>query len=403
MDRRFWNVLAANAASNLGDGLYQFALPLLALGLTRSPTLIAGVTLALTLAWLVFGLHAGSLVDRLDRRHVLVTVSVLRAGVLASITALVLADALTIPVVYLAAFVLGIGETLADTSLSALVPSVVSADRLESANGRIAAGQTVMNSFVGPPLGGALIAAGAGVVTAVATGLFGLTALALALVRGTFHAQVGGPPIGPAPEPVGRRVTEGLRFMWRSSVLRRLTLFTAAMNIWWAVWTAVFVVYAVAPGPMGLDPVGLGLLVTAMSLGGLVGSLAAGRLRRAVGIRNALLFDLVGTILLVGAPAITTSPVLIGAALTVAGFGGGSWVVLVSSIRQRLTPNALLGRVYSASRTISWGILPIGAALGGLGAELFGIQQLFALGAIASVVTLILFLWFVWRDGLEGA
>lgn len=155
---RFARLWTANAFSNLGDGLYQVALALLALELTRSPSLVSGVTLMLTLAWPVFGLHAGSIVDRFDRRHVLLGVGALRMATLGALTVALATGVLTPPMLYLAALVLGVGETLADTGLVALVPSTVERDRLDWANGRFTAGQTVTNMFLGPPLAGGWLA-----------------------------------------------------------------------------------------------------------------------------------------------------------------------------------------------------------------------------------------------------
>jgi MFS family permease len=129
-----------------------------------------------------------------------------------------------------------------------------------------------------------------------------------------------------------------------------------------------------------------------MSIGGIVGSLWASRISRVIGVKNALLIDLVGTALLLGVPALTTNPWLVAVANVAAGTGTGIWVVLVSSIRQRITPDALLGRVYSASRLISWGVLPVGAAASGIAAELVGIQTVFAVGGAVSVVLLVVFM-----------
>jgi MFS family permease len=382
----FWRLWTASSLSNLGDGLYQFALPLLALELTRSPSLIAGVTLMLTLAWPVFGLHAGSVVDRFDRRNVLLGVSGLRVVTLGLLTVAIASGQLTLVMLYLAALILGIGETLADTALTALVPATVEPDRLDWANGRITAGQTITNSFVGPPLAGALLAIGPGLVAATATSLYGLAAASLATLTGT--RRTASSATGPRPT---WGVTDGFRFLWRTSTIRRLTLFTAAMNVWWATYYTLIVLFAVAPGPLGLTPAAYGVLIVAMSVGGIVGSLWAARISRAIGVRNALLIDLVGTILLLGAPAFTTNVWLVAGANVAAGVGTGVWVVLVSSIRQRLTPDELLGRVYSASRLISWGVLPLGAAASGIAAELVGIQAAFAVGALVSAGLLVTF------------
>lgn len=389
-DRRpgvFWRLWAASSLSNLGDGLYQFALPLLALEITRSPSLVSGVTLMLTLAWPVFGLHAGSVVDRFDRQSILLLVSIMRVAALGLLTVAIVGGGLTLPMLYLAALVLGIGETLADTALTSLVPATVGADRLEWANGRITAGQTITNSFLGPPLAGGLLGIGAGLVTGVATSLYALAAVILATMSGT--GRVPNDSVQ-ARTPWG--VTEGFRFLWRNPTLRRLTLFTAAMNVWWATFYALFVLFAVTPGPLGLTPAALGALIVAMSIGGIIGSLWASRISSMIGAKSALLVDLVGTTLLIGVPALTANPWLVAVAMTAAGFGSGIWVVLVASIRQRLTPDPLLGRAYSASRLISWGVLPIAAAAAGVAAELIGIQTVFAIGGLVSVGLLVAFL-----------
>ena len=395
----FWRLWTATATSNLGDGLYQFALPLIALEITRSPSLVSGVTLMLTLAWPVFGLHAGSIVDRFDRRAILLAVSVLRLATLGLLTAAILSDVLSLPMLYLAALVLGIGETLADTALTALVPAAVAPDRLDWANGRITAGQTVANTFVGPPLAGVLLGVGSGLVTGVATALYGLAAVGIASLPGTRRTRgtANGPP--PAQAPWG--VTDGFRFLWRTATIRRLTLFTAAMNVWWSTWVALFVLFAVAPGPLGLTPSAYGALLVAMAIGGIAGSMWAGRIAAVIGVKNALLLDLVGTGLLVGIPALTTDPWLVAAANVAAGTGAAIWIVLVSSIRQRLTPAPLLGRLYSASRLISWGVLPFGAAVGGLAAEVVGIRTVFAFGGLASIALLGAFLVLVSDRELE--
>jgi MFS family permease len=208
----FWRLWTANAFSNLGDGLYQFALPLIALDITRSPSLVSGVMLMLTISWPVFGLHAGSIVDRFDRRTILVAVSVGRLATLAALTVAITNDGLTLPMLYVAALVLGIGETLADTALTALVPATVDSNRLDWANGRITAGQTVANAFIGPPLAGGLLSIGAGMVTAVATSLYGLAAVALATLGGTRKPLAPGHTSARAPWGV----TDGFRFLWRT-------------------------------------------------------------------------------------------------------------------------------------------------------------------------------------------
>lgn len=382
---RLWT---ANAFSNLGDGLYQFALPLLALELTRSPSLVSGVTLMLTLAWPLFGLHAGTIVDRFDRRNVLLAVGALRMVTLGALTVALATGTLTLPMLYLAALTLGVGETLADTGLVALVPSTVERDRLDWANGRITAGQTVTNSFLGPPLAGGLLAIGSAVLTGVATCVYALAAVVLATLGGT-----GASPADRQRADAGsdRGLTAGFRFLWSNHTIRKLTLLTAGLNVWWAAWYGLFALHAVAPGPLGLEPPAYGAMLVAMAGGGIVGSLLAGPVSRRLGLKTTLAFDFVGTTLLVGVPAITADPLLVTAGNVVAGTGSAMWIVLVGSIRQRLTPDALLGRLYSASRLVGVGVLPIGAGLGGLAAEVAGIETVFGAGALVSIALLVVY------------
>jgi MFS family permease len=291
---------------------------------------------------------------------------------------------------YVAVLLLGIGETLVDTALTSIVPSVVSKDRLTWANARLTAAQAVTNTFVGPPLAGYLAGLGFAIATGSSTLMYLMAGFALILMRGSFrvpsqeNTQTG--------KDFWRHVTEGLRFLWRDRLIRDLTLFTASMNLFWSGWGALIVLYAVRPGPMGLSEFEYGIFLTAMAIGGLLGSSLCERLQKSLGTRNALALDFVGTILLVGVPALTTNPFAVGAAAFFAGMGATIWVILVSSIRQRLVPGELLGRVYSASRFVSWGIGPLGAMLAGFVAEIWGIRTMFAIGGITSIGLLVLFL-----------
>jgi hypothetical protein len=268
------------------------------------------------------------------------------------------------------------------------------------ANARITAAQTVTNTFIAPPLAGYLAGLGFALATGSSTLMYLMAGLALLLMRGTFH-------VSPEADTQNKQqfwqhVTEGLRFLWKDRLIRDLTLFTGSMNLFWSGWGALIVLYAVRPGPMGLSEFEYGIFLTAMAIGGLLGSAVCERLQKALGTRNALALDFIGTILLVGVPALTTNPFAVGAAAFFAGMGATVWVILVASIRQRLVPGELLGRVYSASRFVSWGIGPIGALLAGFVAEIWGIRTMFAIGGIVSIGLLLLFLSLISPRLLEG-
>ena len=227
-----------------------------------------------------------------------------------------------------------------------------------------------------------------------------MAGFALILMRGTFHVTSEREPQN--NQQFWQHVTEGLRFLWKDRIIRDLTLFTASMNLFWSGWGALIVLYAVRPGPMGLSEFEYGVFLTAMAIGGLLGSVICERIQKFLGTRNALALDFIGTILLVGVPALTTNPFAVGAATFFAGLGATVWIILVASIRQRLVPDELLGRVYSASRFVSWGIGPIGAMVAGFVAEVWGIRTMFVIGGIVSVGLLILFLILISPQVLEG-
>lgn len=385
----------ATGAANLADGVYLFALPLVALRLTDSPALVAGVTTMLTIAWPLFGLQAGVIVDRVDRRKLLIVVNVVRAAALAVLGFALTLDSASIALVYCVALILGLGETLVDTGLTSMVPMIVGKDDLGRANARVEGTQNIANQFVGPPLAGLLAAFGLAMATGVSGFLYVVAVASLAVLRGSYRpapTNVVDPVPGEASAArLWRTVIVGLTFTWRHALLRPLTIMTAAMNVCWAAWTALLVIYAVAPGPMGLTEPQYGLLLTMMAVGGLAGAVVVEPLRRRIGTRPVLALDVIGTMLLLGVPGLTTNVVAIGAAVLMGGLGSAVWRVIGASIRQIVVPGDMLGRVYSANRVISWGVLPIGSAVGGLGAEFLGVRTVFLLGGFMGALLIVIF------------
>jgi MFS family permease len=202
-------------------------------------------------------------------------------------------------------------------------------------------------------------------------------------MKGSFRPARTGPPTRLRAD-----VAEGLRFLWGNRVLRTLGLMTGAFNLASSAWSAVFVLYAVRPGPMGLSEAGFGLLLTAGAVGALLGSWLAAPIERALG-RNRLL----GLAVLTGAlftamPAVTAMVAPIVAASVVGGMGVVLYNVVAVSLRQRITPDRLLGRVNAGYRLLAWGTMPVGAALGGLSAGALGLRPTFALAAVGTLALL---------------
>ncbi len=384
----YWKLWASSAASNLADGVFWIAFPLLAIQLTDSPILIAGVAVVGRLPWLVFVLVAGALADRLDRRRTMIGVSILRTVVSLGIAVTIVTDTDSLWLLYVTAFVLGVGETLFDTAAQSVMPTIVRRDDLSKANGRLYAVELTMNQFVGPPLGGFLAGVAIAFAFAGSALAFAFAAIALSLLSGSFK-PVRAQTEGPRPSVVAD-IKEGLRYLWHHRLLRTLAIMVGTMNLASSATFAVFVLYAVSPGPMGLDEFGFGLLMTGMAIGSLIGSLVVERVERVLGRARLLTTAVVINAITVAVPGLTTNPWIVGASFAVAGVGIVMWNVVTVSLRQRIVPDALLGRLNASYRLLAWGSQPIGALLGGLIGQWLGLQAVFLIAGV--IVALLLFL-----------
>jgi MFS family permease len=380
----FHKALVASGFANLADGVLWVALPLLAVQLTRSPVLIAGVTVAARLPWLLAPV-AGALADRLDRRQTMVRVNLVRTVLLGGLALAVAADLATLPLLYAVAVLLGFAETLFDTSAQSLLPAVVGRDDLTRANSRLFAVELVANTFVGPPLGGLLAAAGLGLALGLPAAAYLVGGGILALLVGSFRA-VGAGPAGSTR--LRDDIAEGARFVWRHPVLRPLAIMLGMGNMAFTAFFSVFVLYVVAPGPMGLSEAGFGVLTATVGVGSLLGTWLAVPAERRLGRVRTLVVSVVLSTASLVVPVLTASPVLVGVSLAVSGVSVVLWNVITVSLRQRITPDRLLGRMNASYRLVGWGTMPLGALLGGALAEALGLRGAFLAAAAIYLATL---------------
>lgn len=372
--RAFWSLVSASALSNLGDGIRLAAFPALAAMLTRDPLLVAGLTFAMRLPWLLFGLHAGAIADRYDRRRLMVVMGSVRASVLIALAVAVLFDWTSIALLYVVAFVVGVAEVVFDTSAQAIVPSLVDREELETANGRVVAAEIVGNEFAGPSLGGALFAVAVAAPFVVNGGLAAGAVAFLFVIHGTFRparARGGGSMTGD--------IIEGLRWLARHRVLRAITVLAGTMSFLDSAAYAILVLYAAEI--LGLGTLGFGLLITASGAGGIIGSLVSGRVTRGGHVRPVML----GAVAALGIAqlgiGLTSHPLAAGALWAAAGCGYGLWGVVSMSLRQRLVPDTMLARVGSGHRLVALGAAPLGAVSGGVIASHYGLRATFLFGA----------------------
>ena len=380
----YWKLWTASASSNLADGVFQIALPLLAIRLTDSPVLIAGVAVVARLPWLVFVLFAGALADRLDRRRTMVAVSVLRTFIALFLGIAVFTGMDSLAMIYVAAFVLGIGETLFDTAAQSVMPSIVARDDLSKANGRLYAVELTMNQFVGPPIGGLLAGVAIGLAFAGSALAFAFAAVGLALLSGSFRPQGAKRDTGMLAD-----IREGLAYLWGHRLLRTLAIMVGVMNLASMAAFSIFVLYAVEPGPLGLDEFGFGVLMTTLAIGSLAGSLVVERVERRLGRARLLTLAVITSAVTTALPGILVNAWAVGVSFALAGAAGVMWNVVTVSLRQRIVPDALLGRVNASYRLLAWGSQPIGALLGGLIAQVAGLQVVFLIAGVMIALLLV--------------
>ena len=421
LGRNYGYVWSAAGCSNLGDGIVKIALPLLAVQLTDSPAAVAGVTVASYLPWILLSLPAGALADRLDRRNAMRAVNVARAAVVGGLAALAANDLGGLAMVYFAAFALGTGETLFDTSAQSILPAIVdrglarpeggfrasrSARRSEAppkprtsltkANSRLFALEQATNEFIGPPLGGWLTGLGIAFSLVTSSGLFVVAAVLLSMLTGRYRMSRA------ADTTMRSEIGEGIRFLYGNMLLRTTVAIVAILNFVGTATLAVLPLYAVKPGPLNLSEFGYGLLLLGFGLGGLIGSTVAGRLQRRFGRARVLVGSIACSSVWMVALALTSNAVAIALAMVVAGVGIMSLNVIGITFRQLITPARLLGRVVAAHRVVVLGVLPLGAAAGGAIAELASFRFLFGCCGALGLATMIPAAHF-WRDEVMDA
>jgi MFS family permease len=382
--RRLWT---SSAVSNLGDGLRVTALPLLAASLTRDPFAIAAVTGVVWLPWLVFGIIGGTIVDRVSRIGLLIGVQVARMLVVAALAVLVWQDRASMPVIYVVAFAIGLGEVLADTAMQATIPTLVPEDNLERANGQLYAAQAVANDFVGPPLGSVMFAA-------APASPFGLNALAYGISAAVLSRLFLTQPAR-APRPATSFIEDavvGARWLARHEVLRVLLVWGAVVNASLTAFGSIYVLFALEI--LGVSEAAFGFLAASIGLGGISGTLVAGRLVRRLGRGRligggAVIAGLVGML-----AGLSGSPVAFAASMFVLTLSAAVVSIVVASMRQAIVPNELLGRVHATFRVFSYGAIPLGALAGGWIASSFGLRAPYLIGgAIVVLAGLLIGFW----------
>jgi MFS family permease len=381
-------LLASTWTTNLGDGIAVAAGPLLVASLTDDPFL---VSLAALLRWappLVFGLHAGALSDRLDRRRIVVVANALRAIVLSVLVATMITDHLSVTGALLALGALASAEVFADNSYSTLTPMLVHRDDLAIANARIQAGFITLNQLAGPPIGAAFFAAGMAwpFVTQAVLVIAGVLLVCRVVQPARARTSTE------SSRSVLREIAEGFRWTVHHAAVRTLSLTILVFNITFGAAWSVLVLYA--QERLGLGAVGFGLIATVSAVGGLLGTGLYGWITRRVSLGNVMRVGLIIETLTHLVLAMTTSPWVAAVVFFVFGAHAFVWGVTATTVRQRAVPEHLQGRVRSVNTVCVFGGLVVGSVAGGILASRAGITAPFWFAFIGSAVFVVM----LWRE-----
>ncbi len=373
-NRDFRLFISAAGVSNLGDGISALALPWLATLITRDPALIGMVAAAQRLPWLLFALPAGVVTDRVDRQRLMVRADLLRMCLTFGIVALIVsAPALPLPdqaggatglIAGLAAvaFLLGTAEVFRDNAAQTAMPQVVDKRDLEAANGQLWSVEQVMGQFIGPPVAGLLIALAIPVPFLVDAASFGIAAALIACI--SMRKVV----LAPLTGGFFRQFAEGVRWIRGHRTILTFAVMLSALNF--VTFGSIAILVLLSQEVLGLGPAGHGLLLATGAGGSVIGSLTGPRIVAALGGRATILLSLAMFVPAFLGLALAASPVMAGAALALMWCFGMVWNIVTVSLRQRVIPAELLGRVNSIYRFFGWGSIPLGAMAAGLAVSL---------------------------------
>ncbi len=378
----FGRLWAAAVVSKFGDSLRTAALPLLAATLTEDPVLVALVSAGGFLPWLLFGLLGGAVADRVDQRRAMWAVDLVRGLLMAAFAVAVALGQASIALLIGVAFALTTLQTLFDNAATALLPSLVPAPALGSANARLMTGQQVAGTFLAAPLVPLLLVLGPSVPYAADALTYALAAALIASLRAPAPER--------APRPAGSTlrgdIAAGLKALWADRRLRGLCTATTLCNIGVGGLIATLVLHVT--GWLGAGQAGFAAAITAYGVGGVAGGVVAGRLAARFGrIRSVFLAGLAQTAALVVLGTVRELWAAV-AAMAVFGLMGIVWNANQTTLVQERSPTEMLGRVSSAFRTLAVAGAPLGALLAGVAAAGWGLNApaLLAAALMASAV-----------------
>lgn len=377
---RLW---LAFSSAKLGDGLMAAAAPLLAISLTRDTVLIALSGAMYLLPWLFFAIAIGTLVDRIDRRRTLVAVAIFRALVATALAVMIFTHTLSIYGLLLATFLIGTADVFNDTALQSLIPTILDKDQLERGNSRFQMSDTVLQQFIGMPLGAVFFVFSAFLPFGLDALGFVIAAIMLVLIPRRHIKKL----VVAADRPSFKvQLVEGLQFLWNDKKIMRLVVATALIGFGFNIAGATAVLYLTET--LGVPQAVFGLVLLSGGVGGLLGAYAAPKLSQRFGRGTVLAWSITLTAVFELLQGLAPNVIVFMLASLGAGFAIAGWNVLLMSVYHSLIPNEVFGRVHGTRRTLVWGIMPIGAYIGGLVAKT-GLRSPYLVGGVFAIAVAI--------------
>ena len=380
----YWRLWWANAVSYAGDGALVSALPLFAITVTKDPRLISLVSAAMFLPWLLLSLPAGAIVDRHDRVALMWRSQAVQFAVMGTATVLIMTRVAGIAVLAAAGFLLGCAEVVFSNAEQSALPALVPADLLSRANGNQQVVLTIGETFAGPPLGSALFAVRAALPFGLDAVSFAGSAALLAGLPRTAQSRTTQPR---SEQRMRAQIAEGVRWLAGHRLLRTVALLLGVSNFSSQMGQATLVLLATQTLHVGTG--GYGLLWTAAAIGSVLGGLVNPAITRRLGLLPSLTVAMAAFAAVDAGIGLAPDFAVAAALMACNGFFVTMWNVVTVTMRQRIVPAELLGRVNSVYRMLGWGLMPLGALAGGFIAHAAGLRAAYIVGGVLSGAALL--------------
>jgi MFS family permease len=388
---------AASIVSNLADGVLGAAAPLLAIALTDNTVLISALGAMVMLPWLLFAIPIGLIVDRTDKR-LLITFTNSMRFITAGLVALAIStDTITIYWLLLATFLIGTCEVATDTAAQSLIPVLLDKKNYEKGNSRLNVAETVIQNFIGAPLSGFLYAT-AIVLPFILNSLGFLVAAIFVLMIPAHLISHGSTDAKNDLEKKSflAEIKFGLNYLWNDKPLRRLVATTTSLGFFYSLSTSTLILFITET--LKLPTQYFGVLLAGSGSGAVLGGILTPTLSKKFGRGGVLAVAIFISSITVLFQGISPNVWVFGAIGFISSFTITNWNILLMSCYQVLIPSELYGRIHGARRTFVWGVMPLGAFLGGVIAHT-GLRLPLIVGGIATTLISLSAFRFVYRLG----